>query len=147
MTRRLHGVADGRLRLQVPPDAVSLAAGQRAIAGFLAPGAASEHAVFFTELAFEELLSNIIRHGNTGGAPIDVCLTVRDDGAIELTVEDDGPPFDPLSVPEPPAPSSIEDARIGGLGLVLVRKSCERMTYERIAGRNRVSVRIAPRAA
>ena len=94
------------------------------------------------ELAFEELGTNIVRHD----APKeDVVVTIsRDDQEVVLMFEHDGIEFDPRSHPAPVAPASIEDAQIGGLGLVLVRDLAARLDYERTAdGRNRVTVAIA----
>lgn len=47
-----------------------------------------------------------------------------------------GVPFDPLSHPEPKAPACALDARVGGLGIPLVRRLSESLSYERADGRN-----------
>lgn len=98
-----------------------------------------------TEFSFEELVSNVIRHGLAGEPPgthvVDVEVRVLDD-AVELRIEDDGRAFDPVSTPELPLPTRVEDARIGGLGLRMVRAAASAMTYERRDGRNRVAVRL-----
>jgi serine/threonine-protein kinase RsbW len=138
-------VADGCLLLQVANDTAGLEAGQRALHEFLEAEGASARGLYRTELAFEELVANVIRHGyddrDMGAGPIDVSVRVRGE-EIVLTVEDDGPPFNPLGVPEPTPPSTLEDSRIGGLGLPLVRMAATRMEYARSAGRNRVTISI-----
>ena len=84
---------------------------------------------FKVELAFEEVVANIIKHGRPTE---DVEVAIRfDDDEIVLTFEDDGVPFDPLSRPDPVAPSSIDEAVVGGLGLVLVKNMTTRLDYER----------------
>jgi serine/threonine-protein kinase RsbW len=137
--------ADGGLLLQLVNDTAGLEAGQRALREFLEAEGVSARGLYQTELAFEELVVNVIRHGyadrGTGGHPIDVTVCVRGE-EIVLTVEDEGPPFNPLQAPDPARPTAIEDARIGGLGLHLVRKTAKRMEYERMAGRNRVTTSI-----
>jgi serine/threonine-protein kinase RsbW len=96
------------------------------------------------ELAFDEITANIIRHGSPTGE-IKVQLEFRED-EIVLTFEDDGVPFDPREQPTPPVATSIENAPIGGLGLVLVRKISTRMDYERTADeRNHLTLAIAAR--
>jgi serine/threonine-protein kinase RsbW len=80
------------------------------------------------ELVFEEVVANIVRHGSPTS---DVEVAIRfDDEEIVMTFEDDGVPFDPLERPDPVAPTSIDDARVGGLGLVLLKK-LTRMGYQR----------------
>ena len=62
-------------------------------------------------------------------------------GEIALTVEDDGPPFDPTVRPEPTLPSSLESARIGGLGLLMVRRVAPSLQYTRVGEVNRIQMR------
>ena len=96
------------------------------------------------ELAFEEITANLIRHGSPTGE-LKVHLEFRED-EIVLTFEDDGVPFDPREQPTPPVATSIENASIGGLGLVLVRKISTQMDYERTADeRNHLTLAIAAR--
>ena len=103
--------------------------------------ALSTSARFNLELAFEEIAVNIIQHGAAHDIEAAVAIEPR---AVVLTFEDDGVPFDPLEQPSPELPSSIEEAQVGGLGLMLVRKIAARMTYERTEGdRNRLTVAIA----
>ena len=94
------------------------------------------------ELAFEELGTNIVLHD----APReDVAVTIsHDEQEVALTFEHDGIEFDPRGHPAPATPTSIEDAQIGGLGLVLVRDLAARFDYERTADhRNRLTVTVA----
>lgn len=92
------------------------------------------------ELVFDELAANIVRHAH----PTDeVEMEITFDGEITMTFEDDGVAFDPRLQPAPPAPATIAEARVGGLGLVLVRKICSRIDYVRTPqGRNRLAVAI-----
>jgi serine/threonine-protein kinase RsbW len=97
------------------------------------------------ELVFEEIVSNVIRHGHGDGRAhhIDVAFECTDEELV-LTFEDDGPAFDPRQHPDPVRPISIEDTPIGGLGIFLVRKSAARLYYERTPDqKNRLIVAIA----
>jgi serine/threonine-protein kinase RsbW len=97
---------------------------------------------FNVELAFEEIGTNIVRHGSPTG-DVHVAI-VFDADEVVLTFEDDGVPFDPSGHAEPRKPSSLDDAPIGGLGVMLVRKFSTRMNYERTAEhRNRLTLAIA----
>jgi anti-sigma regulatory factor (Ser/Thr protein kinase) len=55
---------------------------------------------------------------------------------LKLTLTDDGPPFDPFSQAAPDTTLSIEDRPIGGLGIHLVRKLMDEISYERRDGHN-----------
>jgi len=65
-----------------------------------------------------------------------------DDGKVELQVEDDGRKFDPTSAPEVDTRVPLEERRVGGLGIHLVRSMATRVRYERTDGRNHVSISI-----
>jgi serine/threonine-protein kinase RsbW len=99
---------------------------------------------FHVELAFEEIATNIIRYGSPSG-DVEVTVVFGEDDIV-LTFEDDGVPFDPAGQPLPAVPASIDEARVGGLGLVLVRKISTRLTYTRTAAhRNRLTLAIPAR--
>lgn len=59
----------------------------------------------------------------------------------EMMVVDDGPEFDPLSVPEPDRALGVEERPIGGLGMALVRRLMDEVKYERRDGKNRLRLR------
>jgi len=95
-----------------------------------------------TELVFEEIVDNIVSHGHVPDGELDVRvqLEIRAD-AIVLTFEDNGVAFDPRGCAEPPRQQSLETARIGGYGLMLVHRAASSLDYERTAGgRNRLTV-------
>lgn len=88
------------------------------------------------DLCIVELVSNVVDHGYRGGAgEIRVDLDLAD-GAAVLTVTDTAREFDPLGVAPPAVPALIEDAKVGGYGVHLVRSTAARCKYERRAQRN-----------
>ena len=103
--------------------------------------AAVEHVA---NLALEEILVNIIRHAYRPGEKktIEFSAAVRD-AALLLRFEDSGPPFDPTHAPEPDTNQALAERPIGGLGIHLVRKMAQSMTYVRQGDRNVLEVRIA----
>lgn len=96
---------------------------------------------FAFELALEEVFMNVVMHGSPAGpAPqVEVSLALVD-GGLTLTVEDDGPPFDPLALPPPDVAASLDERRIGGLGVHLVRQMMDAVSYSRAGARNRLSM-------
>jgi anti-sigma regulatory factor (Ser/Thr protein kinase) len=95
------------------------------------------------ELIFDEIVANIIRHaGVAPAAEIEAEVELAAHEAI-LTVEDGGAPFDPRQHPEPEPRRSLDDTRVGGFGLMLVRKAAGHIDYQRTEQqRNRLTVRI-----
>jgi len=88
------------------------------------------------DLCIVELISNIADYayrGQPGDIRLDLDLAP---GAAVLTVTDQGPAFDPLSVPPPAIPASLDEATIGGYGIHLVRSSADACEYRRSEGRN-----------
>lgn len=134
------------LVLRIANDSASVHASQAALRRFLADAGVAGRAAFRTELAFEELVTNVVRHGYPGSAnasrSVDV-VVVLEPASVVLTVEDDGPPFDPTLAPDDSPPESVTTARLGGLGIRFVRSVAERFEYERAGSRNRSTVWLA----
>jgi serine/threonine-protein kinase RsbW len=108
--------------------------------------AVQEKARYNVELIFEEIVTNIICHGCGHGThgTIEVSLGF-DDGAIVMKFCDNGPAFDPREH-QVADMSSIEDARIGGLGIELVRRACAGIDYQRTPQEeNHLTVTVAAR--
>ncbi|RPI28703.1 MAG: ATP-binding protein [Acidobacteria bacterium] len=116
----------------------------RRTAAFLESHQVDVDAAFAIDLALEEMVSNVIRHGykNEDSQQICVRLEVGSD-QIVLVIEDCGPPFNPLDLPEPDLDRPIDQRPIGGLGIFLVRKTVDRMDYERREDRNILQITVA----
>lgn len=91
------------------------------------------------ELALEEVFMNVVMHGASADhvPRVEVCVALGD-GALTLTVEDDGPAFDPLSVAAPDVTASLDERRVGGLGVFLVRRMMDSVSYHRVGTRNQL---------
>jgi len=101
----------------------------------------SETLVHQFELALDEIVTNIISYAYTDDAThlirVDVGVV---DGTMTAVVEDDGVPFNPLLRAAPDTTAGIEDRTIGGLGIHLVRELMDDVRYERVSGRNRLTI-------
>src|SRR5215469_7361765 len=93
--------------------------------------------VWQAELCLNEAGSNIILYGHDdGGAhPITVEIEPLEQG-VQMTIIDDGRPFNPAEPRELPVARSIEDLPVGGLGLHLIRAFASEVQYRREANRN-----------
>ena len=88
-------------------------------------------------VAVEELVVNVCSYAYPDAAPdkpgpLRIHVTHRTSpDEIVIEVGDDGVPFSPLAHEDPSRPASIEDARIGGLGLVMTKKLMDDVEYVR----------------
>ena len=81
-------------------------------------------------VALEELFVNVAHYaypGSKGTVKIGID-TSGDSIVVQLT--DSGIPFDPVAMPDPDITESAEERKIGGLGIYMVKKSMDSMTYE-----------------
>jgi anti-sigma regulatory factor (Ser/Thr protein kinase) len=100
----------------------------------------SRAVVFKVRLVLEELVLNLIDHGT--GSPtgrIDLRIDIEP-ARVVLTLEDDGDPFDPRSVPPFDKTRPLEERAPRGMGIQLVRSVTEEMAYDRVGTRNRLRV-------
>jgi len=88
-------------------------------------------------VALDELLTNTVAHGFAGrtGGEVSVEVELRTD-QVSVTLTDDGTPFDPFGRAAPDTALSVEQRRIGGLGIHLVRRMMDEVSYHRRADRN-----------
>lgn len=88
-------------------------------------------------VVLDELLSNTIVYGFAGreGGEVTVEAVLRTD-RVCITLTDDGRPFDPFGMAAPDTAVPVEQRRIGGLGIHLVRHMMDEVSYHRLADRN-----------
>jgi serine/threonine-protein kinase RsbW len=123
----------------VPADAAQLTVLTAFLRDFGSAVALDAAQVQTFELALEEIFMNIVLHGSQpGSTPLVEVSLHRAAESVTMTVADDGPEFDPLSLPPPDVTGSLADRPVGGLGVFLVRKMMDSVSYARIAGRNRL---------
>jgi serine/threonine-protein kinase RsbW len=128
-------------RARVPADAAQLPVLVRLLGEFCsATELASAQQTAF-ELALEEIFTNIVKHGvRPDRVPwVEVSLDAAADG-LTMVFEDDGPAFDPLSLPTPDVNAGLDERPVGGLGVFLVQQMMDAVTYQRVGTRNRLTL-------
>ena len=91
---------------------------------------------FALQLCLEEAVANVIMYGQIDGELKIAIELERLGGTLVARIEDNGQPFDPTQVAPHPLPSTLKEAKIGNLGIHLVRRFASRVDYERRHGRN-----------
>ena len=86
----------------------------------------------------DELFSNIVRHGyKDEGGPIFVRqLFDADKNEYSLTIIDKAEAFNQLAVEKQGVGNDAKKQKIGGLGLIIVKKIMDQYAYDRINGKN-----------
>jgi serine/threonine-protein kinase RsbW len=70
-------------------------------------------------------------------------IECSDDGTLVVCVEDTGRQFDPTQVTPPVLAKSLAEAKVGHLGIHLVRRFASGMHYERRGDHNRLTLRFS----
>ena len=122
---------DGDLRLVLNNTLDAVEDGRCELLVFFERHALDTKSIHRLEVIFEELVSNIVRHGFRPKSDQSIRVRARaGQGRIELTFEDDGAPFNPLLAPQPDRYTTLETARIGGRGIPLITSLSTSISYE-----------------
>ena len=95
------------------------------------------------DVCVEEIFVNIAHYaypGKSGSAEISVNADPADN-SIVIQFSDEGIPFDPLKRTEPDVSLGADERSIGGLGIFMVKKMTDEMTYEYTCGRNVLTIK------
>ena len=97
----------------------------------------TDKAIFEMNLALDELFTNIISYGFQDHQEHIVKINISIEGdLLEIRIEDDGVPFNPTESKTPDFQCGIEECKIGGLGIHLIKKLMDEIKYQRVAGKN-----------
>lgn len=90
------------------------------------------------DIAIDELFGNIAHYAyQPGVGPATVRVEVeRDPLSVVITFIDHGVPYDPLAKADPDVTLSAEEREIGGLGIYMVKKTMDAISYEYKDGKN-----------
>ena len=93
-------------------------------------------------LALEEAVVNVMDYAYTAGTKGNVNIEAKaNDQRLKFVITDWGTPFDPTAKSEVDTTLSAEERPIGGLGIHMVRQIMDSINYERIDGKNVLTLR------
>ncbi|MEM1109325.1 MAG: ATP-binding protein [Planctomycetota bacterium] len=107
-------------KLVFPSKLSEVPAVQQAIISAAEAAGFSDKALFAVRLALDEALTNAVRHGNASDPTKNVAVEFSADAKqLSVTIEDEGPGFDPDDIPDPTAEENL--GRPHGRGVMLMR--------------------------
>lgn len=93
------------------------------------------------KLAIEEVVANVINYAYDKNEKGEIGVSLKfQPEEVSVEIKDTGKAFDPTDIKEADTDSSIEERRIGGLGLYLVRQLTDTMSYRREGNFNILSL-------
>lgn len=94
------------------------------------------------KLAVEEAVVNVISYAYPVGTNGDISVRAIYDGNIlDFIITDKGKAFDPTIIDKADTSLEAEERPIGGLGIFLVREMMDSVNYERVKGKNILTLR------
>ncbi len=88
--------------------------------------------IYAVQLAVDEACTNVIRHAysnKSGGRIVIRCMFSSANNKFVVHIIDWGKSFDPTTAPKPDTLGNLNERRVGGLGLFLMRKSMDSIKY------------------
>ena len=113
-------------------------------ADFLRGAGVDARTVHQVALVIDEILTNVATHGGCPDTPATVAIEVQAD-RVSGEIGDRGRPFDPRTGPVPDISAPLEERKVGGLGLYLVRQLTSALEY-RSDGKQNWTTFCIPRA-
>lgn len=100
-------------------------------------------AIMQIDIAIDELFGNIAHYAynpEVGSATVRVEVA-EEPLSVIITFIDNGVPFDPLATEDPDVTLSVEERGVGGLGVYMVKKSMDEITYTYKNGQNILTIK------
>lgn len=106
--------------LSLPSRIETVAAAAAAVAEFVGRSGVSDDAAYGIDMAVREAVTNAVLHGNhqDENKTVDIVLRSSPD-AVEISVHDQGPGFNPEDVPDPTASENL--LKTSGRGIFFMR--------------------------
>ena len=102
----------------------------------------SPELVFNLNLVLEEAVSNVILYAYPKEEHQTISLIAKKKGnQLIFVLTDSGKEFDPTQAPDADITLSAEERPIGGLGIFLIRQIMNTVEYQRIDGKNVLTMR------
>ena len=109
------------------------------VEGILAPMEGSMKSQMQINIAIDEIYSNIVKF--SGATEVTLIVEIRKATMMaRLTFIDNGKPYDPIRQADPDISLPIEEREIGGLGIFIVKKTMDSVSYRRNGDKNELAI-------
>ena len=131
-------VVDTRVKIEISADAPQISNIHKIIEKLGEQYQWSSRLVNQLQVATDEIVTNIIAYGVEGAEPHMICVqfSLGDPNCVQIEITDDGKPFDPMNVPAADTKSSVDERKVGGLGIHIVKTLMDSLEYSRFEGKN-----------
>lgn len=125
-------------RLTIPAVLNELAAACEFVAERARAAGLDDNAVYHCHLSVEEVCTNVIEHGYEfqGDDKVIDIVCNNHPGEFVISIIDDAPAFDPLSLPPPDPSAPVWEREGGGWGVYFVKQFMDDVSYKFLSGRN-----------
>ncbi|MDR2766242.1 MAG: ATP-binding protein [Holosporaceae bacterium] len=111
---------------------------------FCAENAVSTSKQHDIALILDELITNVICYAYPNDIEHIFTLNIWVKGPmIHIKLADDGREFNPLNKEDPDTASPLEERKIGGLGIFLVKRLSKSIKYSRVDGKNQLELEVS----
>ena len=132
---------DHVLEIAIANELQEIAVAAEKIDAFCEEREISPEIAYAVNLSIDEILTNTISYGYGDDEPHRIEIVVRrESDSLVVVILDDGAPFDLSATPEADVEASLEERDVGGLGLFFVHQMMDEVEYERVEGRNIVTL-------
>lgn len=119
--------------LELPPELAQLERATAFVEDTLRANGVDGKTVVKMNIAVDEIFSNIARYSGADRARLECAVTPD---RVTVRFVDNGKPYDPTQQAEPDVTLSAEERGIGGLGILMVKKSMDGVEYTYENGQN-----------
>ncbi len=104
----------------------------------LSDAGASAKVTAQSNIAVDEIFSNIVRYSGATSVSLECAVS---DGDVIMRFSDNGSPYDPTDRGDPDILLSADEREVGGLGIFMVKKIMDDVSYEYADGKNVLTLR------
>ncbi len=133
----IKSVAPEMHELTVVPQADKVTEITEFLENILTEANASQKLISQVAVVTDEIFSNIALYSGATEAKIGCSVS---ESCLTLRFSDNGTPYDPTKNPDPDTTLSADERKIGGLGIFMVKKMMDKVSYENKNGFNILTV-------
>ena len=95
-------------------------------------------------LILDEIITNVINYAYPNDEDHELSVDIDKIGVhITIRLMDSGVAFDPMTLADPDVDSSLEERKVGGLGIFIAKQLSDEFKYSRVNGQNQLDIRVA----